>query len=395
MRTHEPLSASLLVPETEERHALRTAVRGLARSYGRAYFQSVCSAGGFPDELWNALGSAGFLGVHIPEEHGGGGGGLADLVVVMEETAAAGCPLQMIVISPTIAGSILSHHATEAMRREWLPGIASGRRKVAFAITEPDAGTNTHRISTTATPDGAGGWSISGSKHWTSGLDEADALIVVARDAGASADGRAALSMFLVPIPSRGLSFTPIDSIVRGAERQFVTFFDSVPVTAESLIGASGAGLAQVFAGLNPERVAAAALAGGISLFALERATDYARDRVVWSSPIGAHQGVAHPLAKAYIDVQLARLMNARAAEMIDSGLDGGEGANIAKIASADACLAALDQAIQVHGGNGLATEYGLADLWGIARMLKTAPVSREMVLNYVAVHSLGLPKSY
>jgi alkylation response protein AidB-like acyl-CoA dehydrogenase len=153
--------------------------------------------------------------------------------------------------------------------------------------------------------------------------------------------------------------------------------------------------LKQVFAGLNPERIAAASLANGIALFALEKAASYARDRVVWSSPIGAHQGIAHPLAKAYIDVQLSRLMTTRAAELLDAGADAAEAANMAKLAAADAAVQALDQAIQTHGGMGLSLEVALADLWFNARLLKTAPVSREMVLNHIAQHSLGLPKSY
>jgi alkylation response protein AidB-like acyl-CoA dehydrogenase len=161
------------------------------------------------------------------------------------------------------------------------------------------------------------------------------------------------------------------------------------------LIGEPGAGLKQVFAGLNPERIAAAAINNGISRFAIEQGAQYAKDRSVWNTPIGAHQGVAHPLAEAYINVQAARLLNARAAQLCDNGEDAAETANMAKFASAEASLKALDQAIQVHGGNGLSNEYGLSDLWFIARLHRTAPVSREMILNYVSTHSLGLPKSY
>jgi alkylation response protein AidB-like acyl-CoA dehydrogenase len=303
--------------------------------------------------------------------------------------------MQMIVISPSIAGSILDRHASDLLKERWLEGIASGEKKVAFAITEPDAGTNTHNISTTAHPNPDGGWTLRGAKYWTSGADEADALLVVAKDAEPGPDGRSTLSLFIVPTDAPGLTFSPIDSALRAPERQFMSFFDDVPVAADSIVGEQGHGLRQVFAGLNPERVAAAAIATGIGLYALERASLYANQRVVWKVPIGAHQGIAHPLAKAYIDLQQARLMNYRAAEMFDAEQDSGEAANIAKLAAADAALLSLDQAIQTHGGNGLSNEYGLSDLWFTARMLKTAPVSREMVLNYVAQHSLKLPKSY
>ena len=184
--------------------------------------------------------------------------------------------------------------------------------------------------------------------------------------------------------------------MVQAAEKQFTVYFDDVRLGPDALIGAEGNGLQQVFAGLNPERVSAAAINNGIARFALEKGAAYASERMVWKTPIGAHQGVAHPLSQAYIEVQLARLMTARAAELYDAGSPGaGEAANMAKFAAADASLEALDQAIQTHGGNGFALEYGLADLWFVARLHKTAPVSREMILNFISQHSLGLPKSY
>ncbi len=386
--------AETLLPDTDERRALREAVGKLAGRYGRGYFQEVTNSGAKPDELWAELGRAGFLGVHLPAEHGGGGGGLADLEVVIEETAAAGCPMFMLVISPAIAGSTLAAHGSAEQQRTWLPRLADGSAKIAFAITEPDAGTNTHNITTTAHPD-AGGWRLSGQKYWTSGIDDADAVLVVARDPAPGPGGRHPISMFLVPTDAPGLSFQPIDAALRIPERQFTTYFDDVPVPEGGLVGAHGAGLKQVFASLNPERITAAAVAGGIGRYALDRAARYARERVVWSAPIGTHQGIAHPLAKAYIDVAQARLMTRHAAGLADAGGEAGEAASIAKYAAGEAAVTALEAAIQTHGGNGLSNEYGLADLWFTARMFRTAPVSKEMVLNFVAQHSLGLPKSY
>ena len=388
------LSDAAVITTNEERRALRDSVGRLVGKYGRAYFKDVVKRGGFPDELWRDLGDAGFLGVHLPEEYGGGGGGLADLAVVIEECAAQGCPMQYIVIS-SICGPIIWRHGSELLKDRWLAGIADGSKKIAFAITEPDAGTNTHKISTTATPVEGGGWRINGAKYWTSGADEADAILVVCRDAEPGPTGKPTLSLLLIDAKAPGLTMNVIDSALGAPEKQFMLFFDDVPVEPENIIGEQGQGLKQVFAGLNPERVAAASIANGIALFALEKASAHATSRVVWDVPIGAHQGVAHPLAKSYIEVQLARLMNARAAEMFDAGLDAGEAANMAKYAAGEACLGALDNAMQTHGGNGLSNEYGLSDLWFTARMLRVAPVSREMVLNYVAQHSLGLPKSY
>jgi alkylation response protein AidB-like acyl-CoA dehydrogenase len=388
------MTTSSIVADTDERRELREAVAALVGRYGHGYFAERAKLHQEPTALWKDLGAAGFLGVHLSEEYGGGGGTLSDLTVVIEEASAQGCPLLMMVISPAICGTIIDTHGSHDLKTRWLPAIADGSRKMAFAITEPDAGSNSHQITTTAHPD-ADGWRISGAKYWISGIDEADAVLVVARGPQAGPGGRHPLSLFVVPTDSPGLSWQHIEAALQQPEHQFTVFFDDVRVGPEALIGEAGDGLRQVFAGLNPERITAAAISNGIARYALAKATAYARDRQVWSVPIGAHQGVAHPLAEAYVGVQLARLMTFRAAELYDEGADAAEAANIAKFAAADASLRALDQAMQTHGGNGMALEYGLADLWFVARMLKTAPVSREMVLNFVARHSLGLPASY
>ncbi len=385
---------STLVDTADHHPALRESVGKLVGRYGRTYFQQVTARHEKPTELWAELGAAGFLGVHISEQYGGGGGGLADYNVVIEETAAQGCPILSLVIG-SICAPIIEQHGSAELKQRWLPGFADGTARMAFAITEPDAGTNTHKVTTTTAPDGDG-WRLRGSKYWTSAVDESQAILVVARGEKPDDSGRHALSLFVVPTDAPGITLSPIETALHVPETQFTVFFDEVALGPEALIGQEGAGLRHVFAGLNPERVSAAAINNGIARFALEKGAAYATERVVWKTPIGAHQGVAHPLAKAYIAVQQARLMTARAAQLYDAGSpDAAEAANMAKFAAADASLEALDQAIQVHGGNGFAIEYGLADLWFIARLHKTAPVSREMILNYVAQHSLGLPKSY
>ncbi len=381
--------------DTADHHRdLRDSVSKLVGKFGRKYFQDVVNKGEQPDALWKELGEAGFLGVHVPEEYGGGGGGLAELNICIEETAAQGCPILSMVIS-AITAPIIASVGTEELKREWLPGIAAGTRKMCFAITEPDAGSNTHKVTTHAVRRG-NGWVINGAKYWTSDIDQSAAVMVVARDGVPVTDGsRQGLSLFVVPTDTPGISMTRIDAALRTSEKQFSVFFDNVEIPGEALIGEPGSGLKQVFAGLNPERIAAAAINNGISRFAIAQAAQYAKDRSVWKTPIGAHQGVAHPLAEAYINVQAARLLNARAAQLCDGGEDAAETANMAKFAAAESSLKALDQAIQVHGGNGLSNEYGLSDLWFIARLHRTAPVSREMILNYVSTHSLGLSKSY
>jgi alkylation response protein AidB-like acyl-CoA dehydrogenase len=340
------------------------------------------------------MGRQGFLGVNVSEEYGGGGGGIYELQIVGEELAAAGCPLLMTVVSPAICASVIQSHGTPEQRQRWLPRFATGELVMAFAITEPDAGSNSHNTATVATRDGDD-WILRGTKYYISGVDEAESILVVTRT-GTDERGRGQLSLFVVPTDAEGLQRTVIPVEITAPEKQYTLFFDDVRVSADNLVGQAGDGLRQVFTGLNPERIMGAALGNGIARYALAKGATYARERQVWGVPIATHQGDAHPLAHAAIQVELARLMTQKAAWLHDTGLPGSaEAANMAKYAAAEAGLLALDQSIQTHGGNGLATEYGLATLWGPLRLMRTAPVSREMILNYVAQHTLGLPRSY
>jgi len=383
-----------LVEDTPEHKEIRQSVSGIVSRYGSHYFLERGRSGAGIDELWKDLGAAGLLGVHLPEEYGGGGGGMAEAVVVVEELAAHGMPMLIWVISPAICGNILAHHGSEVMKREWLPDLADGSRKMAFGLTEPDAGSNSHKVATTARRT-ATGWTISGSKYYISAVDQCDALLLVAKDIEHSTPEKSALSLFVVPTDSPGLEFQKIETSIVSPDSQFTVFLDDVEVGDDALIGTAGTGLRQVFAGLNPERILVGAICGGVGRYAIAKAVDYAKQRQVWSTPIGAHQGIAHPLAEAHIAVELSRLATIRSAELFDAGQPAGEAANIAKFAASEAALQALDQAIQTHGGNGLAHEYGLSELWFITRLMRTAPVSREMVLNFVAQTSLGLPRSY
>lgn len=383
-----------LISDSPEHKAIRDSVAGIAKRYGPEYFLERARTCRGIEELWNDLGAAGLLGLHLPEGYGGGGGGMADAVVVVEELAAQGMPLLIWVISPAICGSILACHASEEMKQQWLPRIADGTRKMAFGLTEPDAGSNSHDIKTTAKRTD-NGWRISGSKYYISAVDQSDAILLVTRDADHSTAERNRLSLFAVPTDTPGLTFAPIATSIVSPDKQFTVFLDDVAVGEDALIGVAGNGLRQVFDGLNPERILVGALSSGIGRYAIGKAVDYARHRSVWSTPIGAHQGVAHPLAECHIAVELGRMATLRSAELFDAGEPAGEAANIAKYAASEAALKALDQAIQTHGGNGLSQEYGLSELWFVTRLMRTAPVSREMVLNFVAQTSLGLPRSY
>jgi alkylation response protein AidB-like acyl-CoA dehydrogenase len=379
--------------ETAEHRDLRAAVAAIASGFGPRYYTSHAAAGTPCDELWAKLGEAGFIGVNIPEAYGGGGGGLTELALVCEELGAQGTPLLLLLVSAAISAGVIAEFGTEEQRRTWLPGLATGRTKVVFAITEPDAGSNTHRLATKAAREGQG-WQLNGTKYYISGVDEAEALLVVART-GTDSRGDAELSLFIVPTDAPGLqaSVLPVDLML--PEKQFTLHFDDVRLGPEALVGGEGQGFRQVFHGLNPERITGAATCVGVARYVLAAAARYATERQVWSAPIGTHQGVAHPLARAKIETELAALMIRQACWQHDHGEPAGEASNMAKYAAAEASIAAVDAAMQTHGGNGFATEYGLVPYWGLARLLRVAPVNREMILNFVAQHSLGLPRSY
>lgn len=383
--------------ESDEHRDLRAAVGAIAAPFGGAYYAEHARQREPCARLWEELGDAGFVGVNVPEEYGGGGGGLAELALVCEEIAAQGAPILLLLVSAAISAEVIAEYGSDAQRKEWLPKLASGRTRVVFAITEPDAGSNTHQLTTTARRAGPARdseWIVNGEKYYISGVDEAEAILLVART-GRDVDGNASLSLFLVPTDVPGLVATPLPVDVMLPEKQFSLHFDSVRLLPSALVGEEGQGFRQVFHGLNPERITGAALCVGIARYALSRAARYANDRAVWGRPIGAHQGVAHPLAEAKIEAELAALMTRKAAWLHDRGLPAGEAANMAKYAAAEAALHAIDAAMQTHGGNGVSAEFGLLPYWGLARLLRIAPVNREMILNYVAQHSLGLPRSY
>ncbi|MFE0702000.1 acyl-CoA dehydrogenase family protein [Streptomyces sp. NPDC058872] len=372
--------------DSPEHTALRAAVSALGHRHGPGFDRAA---------LWAEAGKLGYLGVNLPEEYGGGGGGMAELSIVLEEAGAAGAPLLMMVVSPAICGTVIARFGTEEQKRAWLPGLADGSRTMAFGITEPDAGSNSHRITTTATRT-EDGWVLNGRKVFVSGVDIADATLIVGRTSDART-GTLKPCLFIVPRDAPGFGRRHIEMELDADEKQFELVLDDVQLPADALVGDEDAGLLQLFAGLNPERIMTAAFAIGMGRHALARAVAYAKERQVWKAPIGAHQAIAHPLAQAHIELELARLMMAKAAHLYDAGDDAaaGEAANMAKYAAAEACVKAVDQAVHTLGGNGLTREFGLARLITAARVSRIAPVSREMILNYVSHQTLGLPKSY
>ncbi|MFC7892298.1 acyl-CoA dehydrogenase family protein [Streptomyces sp. NPDC057381] len=378
------------VIESDAHKSLREAVSTFAANHPR-------TLGTDTTQLWQAAAKLGYIGVNLPETYGGGGAGITELALVLEELGASGNPLLMMIVSPAICGTVISRFGTDEQKREWLPPLADGTRLMAFGITEPDAGSNSHRITTTARRDTAtGDWLLTGRKVFVSGVDIADATLIVGRTEDART-GKLKPCLFIVPRDTPGFERRPIDMELNAAEKQFELVLDDVRLPADALVGDEDAGLLQLFAGLNPERIMTAAFGIGMGRYALSRALEYARERTVWKTPIGAHQAIAHPLAQAHIDLELARLMMQKAAHLYDAGDDmgAGEAANMAKYAAGEACVKAVDQAVHTLGGNGLTREFGLAQLITASRVARIAPVSREMILNYVSHQTLGLPKSY
>jgi len=384
-----------LFHETEQQQKLRQAVAEMAAHYGLEYYVEKARAGQELIEVWEEAGKAGFLGVSIPEEYGGGGAGVYELQLVTEEFAAGGCPLLFLPVSVAICAALIAKAGTEQQKQRWLPGFADGTARMTFAITEPAGGSNLNLVAATARRDGED-WILSGQKSLVSAVDLCDAMIVVAR-AEDSATGARRLALFIVPRDAPGVSYQLAPMAYMCATAQFAVSLDQVRLPGDARIGNATTDHRALFAAaLNPERIAFAGWSTGLGRLAIDRAVQYANSRRVWGTSIGAHQGLAHPLAVAKINLELARMAVQKAAWLYDNGQDtGGELANMAKYAAAQAAVDAVDQAVQVHGGWGLTQECGIGVLYPMVRVATLAPVSREMLLNFVAQNTLGLEKSY
>ncbi len=382
---------------SEEEQLIVKTIRELAASpAGRAHWRERALQNEFPEKLWSALAEAGFLGTLIPPEHGGAGLGMKEMALLMESMANEGMALLLMIVSTVMSTIALVRHGSEEQKRRYLPGLAKGSTRFCFAITEPNAGSNSFRMETLATPDGDH-FRIRGQKYFISGVEQAHHILLVTRTTPARevADKRAGLSLFIVDTNASGFEKQVQNTVLNETEKQWTLFFDDVRVPRSALIGEEGLGHRYLFDLLNPERVAGAAIAAGLGRYCLGRAVTYARERRVFNTPIGAHQGLAHPIALASAHLELASLMTRKAAWQFDRGVPSGAEANMAKLAAADAGLEACDIAIETHGGNGFTREFEVMTYWPLIRLIKTAPVSREMILNYIGEHVLGLPRSY
>jgi len=383
----------------DRQEMVRHGVRDLARKFDLDYWREQDARHRFPQEFWHALAEGGWLGIVIPPEYGGSGLGVLELTVAIEEVAAsgAGAASGFLFILNSVFGAVtIVKHGSEEQKRRYLPGLANGTLEFCMALTEPGAGTNTPRLTTTARRDG-GDWIINGQKVFVSGADRAGGMLLIARTAAPEGTGgrTRGLSLFLLDPRSSGIEIRPIDKLGVHVSSTNFAYFDNVRVPASGLVGEEGRGWRMLLDTLNPERIATTATCVGTGELVLRLAVDYARERNVFGAPIGTHQGLAFPMAKYKAQLELARLMNYKAAWAFDRGLPCGAETNMAKYVAAEAAFRAADQAMQVHGGYGYTTEYHVERYWRDVRLFRTAPVSQEMTLNYIAEHVLGLPKSY
>lgn len=374
---------------------IRDTVQGLTKKYDRAYWLDCAKQSRFTDEAWQAMCDAGLLGLSIPEKYGGMGESLTGMILVQDLLSQAGTPNLMMVVTGLTRVPLVKHGTPEQIERYVVPTL-SGEKRICFAITEPDAGTNTFKIKTHA-EETADGWVLNGQKVFISCAEDADLMMVVARTRAAK-EGEArkdGLSIFMVDSNAPGIEKQLLNISVAGPDRQYMIFFDDVKVDRDALIGPEGEGIDCLFDALNPERLLVAAMSVGLGDFALNKTADYVRTRAPFGKPIGSYQGVQHPMARAKARIDGSRITMYEACRIFDAGGDAGRAANTAKLLASEAAVDACDAAIQFHGGYGFDADYDVITLWPFARLLKVAPVNNEMLLNYIGQHVLGLPKSY
>jgi acyl-CoA dehydrogenase len=384
--------------EDSTRQDLRDGVRRVCSKFPDEYWRRLDAEHEFPWEFYEAMAEGGWIGVAMPEAYGGGGLGITEASIVLEEVAASGAAMNgcsalhtsMFGMNPVVK------HGSDEMRARYLPDVVEGRLHVAFGVTEPDAGTDTTRISTRATRDGDV-YRVRGRKVWMTKAPYCQKTLLLVRttpveELARKTDG---LSLLLADLQSPQVTITPIPKTGRNAVVSCEVVFDDLEVPADQLVGDEGRGFTYLLDGLNPERILIAAEAIGIGRVAIERAVAYANERVVYNRPIGQNQGIAFPLAEAYAHLHAAALVVREAGWRYDQGLPCGEQANLAKLLASAAEFEAADRAMQTHGGFGYATEYDIERYWKEARLMKLAPVPQEMVLNYLSEHVLGLPRSY
>ena len=385
-------------PSRQPDHAdIRDAVARLCQRFPGEYWRELDREQAYPSKFVAALTEAGYLGVLIPEDYGGSGLGLSAAAAILEEIHrsggnAAACHAQMYTM-----GTVL-RHGSDRQKQLYLPQIAAGTLRLqAFGVTEPTSGTDTTALRTTAQRDGDS-YVINGQKIWTSRADYSDLMLMLARTTPRDkvkkrTDG---LSVFLVDMRNakdNGLTIRPIRTMINHATTE--VFFDNLKVPADNLIGEEGKGFRYILSGMNAERILIAAECIGDAKWLIEKATDYAKERVVFDRPIGQNQGIQFPIARAYAQMRASELMVREAALLYEAGNDPGAEANMAKMLAAEASWAAAETCLQTHGGFGFAAEYDVERKFRETRLYQVAPISTNLILSYLAEHVLDLPRSY
>lgn len=384
---------------TDQQRLIGETARRLGNQFGVEYWTQCDGKHEFPRQLWNAICEAGLSGTMVPEEYGGSGLGMSEMAVIIENLAAAGGGAtlgQLFMIGPIFGGLAIQRFGTPKMKSEQLPKIAKGQI-VSMALTEPNAGSNSLQISSFATPDRAG-WRINGNKMWITGMDAAAKVLVVARTMSCNeATSRTrGLSLFLIDVDSKGLTFSPIEKCGTHTLSSNMVYLDGVYAGPDELLGTLHDGWRHLLEILNPERIATTAALVGCGELAIKIGVDYANNRTVFNNrPISAYQGLQFPLAQAFVELESARLMNYKAAWLYDNGRPNGRECNAGKLIAARAAELATDRAMQMMGGMGYARDSHVERLWRDARLFRIAPISEEMIFNFVAQHDLGMPRSY
>jgi len=385
---------------TEEQQLMIEAATRLGAEFDLEYWREKDERKEFPAEIWQAICDAGFCGIAIPESYGGAGLGMLEMAIVVETLCAAGggsTLSQIYMVNPIFGGISLSKFANEPMKQELLPGLVTGKETFAMGLTEPDSGTNTLAMRSFATKDGDG-WRLNGQKIWITAVPQATKFLAVARttklaEVSSKVDG---ISLFMIDVDREGLTHQSIPKVGTNTLPSSSVFFDNVRVEPHELVGTIDGGFRELLDVLNTERIVTTSGLIGTAELAIKLAAEYSRDRKVFGDkPIGSYQSLQFPLAEAKIKLECARLMNYKAASLYDQGRPYGSEANMAKWLAGAAAALATDRAMQTLGGMGYSKEFHVERLWRDARLFRIAPVSEEMVLNYVAQHDLNMPRSY
>ncbi|MBI4694979.1 MAG: acyl-CoA/acyl-ACP dehydrogenase [Gammaproteobacteria bacterium] len=384
----------------EEQRMIADAARKLGARFGLEYWRDHDKRKAFPREFWKAVCAAGIGGCTLPEAYGGSGLGMLEMAVAIEELARGGGGStvgQLFMLNPIFGGVAINKYGTEEMRRELLPPLCSGDLIFCMALTEPDAGTNTLEITTFAKPDGEG-FRLNGRKHWITGTASAGKMLVVARtkkpeEVKKRTEG---ISLFLIDVEREGLAHGKIDKLGTNTLDSSTIFFDNVYIAKHEVIGTLHNAWNELLDVLNTERIVTTSGLIGTTELALKLAVDYANERRIFGkNPISSYQGIQFPLAQAHAEIACARLMNYKAATNCDSGVPYGVESNLGKLIASQACDKATLAAMQTMGGMGYASEYHVERLWRDQRLFRFAPVSEEMILNFIGQHQLGMPRSY